>query len=463
MEKEIQIELSAESEVGSGYYYASLELPASREQIRDAQQKARWTDSTTQLRTIGVTSCAVIPNLVFARLDTTSIDEMNFLAHRLESMDASERLIYHGLYQHLCKDEEFADPLSVNDLINMTYGLDSVMVASNVTNLKELGQFVIDNELNENVNAIPEDSVYLIDLEKLGRLQQSVDSGIFIGNLYIVAGDFEMPQVYDGVNLPEMPEVQGIPEIIEKLAEYAGSQEEADELTKRYAEMTDDHQMLFKAVLEAEDINSASVALERMDQLHRYTLAHFESEPDTFFKEYLLHHLDTRFDPKWLDTMVAGIEGQTLLERLGAKQTSYGILSAPGHPLFELVTHDAPKGVQQIDVHEIRSLNAMDGIIFQGCGGNLQEWVDGLNQLMTQEGILRNGTQLTEAYTFNHEGLTNLLFPFKEGMDIDFGRFAMWRLATHEQFGGTWLSDYISNRLDADIEEPMDEPQEMSQ
>ena len=35
MEKEIQIELSAESEVGSGYYYASLELPASREQIRD--------------------------------------------------------------------------------------------------------------------------------------------------------------------------------------------------------------------------------------------------------------------------------------------------------------------------------------------------------------------------------------------------------------------------------------------
>ena len=69
MEKDIQIELSAESEVGSGYYYASLELPASREQIRDAQQKARWTDSPTQLRTIGVTSCAVIPNLVFARLD----------------------------------------------------------------------------------------------------------------------------------------------------------------------------------------------------------------------------------------------------------------------------------------------------------------------------------------------------------------------------------------------------------
>ena len=27
------------------------------------------------------------------------------------------------------------------------------------------------------------------------------------------------------------------------------------------------------------------------------------------------------------------------------------------------------------------------------------------------------------------------------------GRLAMWRLQTHEQFGGTWLSGYVPNRL----------------
>lgn len=27
------------------------------------------------------------------------------------------------------------------------------------------------------------------------------------------------------------------------------------------------------------------------------------------------------------------------------------------------------------------------------------------------------------------------------------GKLAMWRLQTHEQFGGTWLSDYVPNRL----------------
>ena len=29
----------------------------------------------------------------------------------------------------------------------------------------------------------------------------------------------------------------------------------------------------------------------------------------------------------------------------------------------------------------------------------------------------------------------------------------MWRLQTHEQFGGTWLSDYVPNRLGGFIEE----------
>jgi hypothetical protein len=29
----------------------------------------------------------------------------------------------------------------------------------------------------------------------------------------------------------------------------------------------------------------------------------------------------------------------------------------------------------------------------------------------------------------------------------------MWRLQTHEQFGGTWLSDYVPNRLGGFVSE----------
>ena len=53
----------------------------------------------------------------------------------------------------------------------------------------------------------------------------------------------------------------------------------------------------------------------------------------------------------------------------------------------------------------------------------------------------------TEAVSsFQHDGVTCLLFPF-EGVELDMGKLAMWRLQTHGQFAGTWLSDYVPNRL----------------
>ena len=88
-----------------------------------------------------------------------------------------------------------------------------------------------------------------------------------------------------------------------------------------------------------------------------------------------------------------------------------------------------------------------EGIIFQGCGGELQEWVDGVNEMLTEEGILLNDTKFSKIDVFKHEGLTNLLFHFTEDVKLNIGKLAMWRLKTHGQFGGTWLSDYVPNRL----------------
>lgn len=47
---------------------------------------------------------------------------------------------------------------------------------------------------------------------------------------------------------------------------------------------------------------------------------------------------------------------------------------------------------------------------------------------------------------FEYEGLTNLLFKFNN-RKLDIGKLAIWRIQTHEQFGGMWISDYIENRL----------------
>ena len=69
-----------------------------------------------------------------------------------------------------------------------------------------------------------------------------------------------------------------------------------------------------------------------------------------------------------------------------------------------------------------------------------------INQMLEQEGILPKGKRLDDVAVFRNEGMTNLLFFFGEEKP-DIGKLAVWRLKTHLQFGGTWMSDYVNNRL----------------
>ena len=104
--------------------------------------------------------------------------------------------------------------------------------------------------------------------------------------------------------------------------------------------------------------------------------------------------------------------------------------------------------VKQITTDDLRHLEDKEGLILQGCGGPLQEWVDGINELFTEAGILLNGStfQAENVSVFQHGEVTNMLFPF-EGVELAIGKLAIWRIQTHGQFGGTWLSDYVPNRL----------------
>lgn len=105
--------------------------------------------------------------------------------------------------------------------------------------------------------------------------------------------------------------------------------------------------------------------------------------------------------------------------------------------------------VKQITTDDLRKMKDTEGLILQGCGGSLDEWVDGINDMLTESEILLNGTKFKaeNCCVFENEGLTNLMFPFSEDVKLDVGKLAMWRLQTHSNFGGKWLSDYVDNRL----------------
>ena len=102
--------------------------------------------------------------------------------------------------------------------------------------------------------------------------------------------------------------------------------------------------------------------------------------------------------------------------------------------------------IERITADDLRDMEHQEGLVLQGCGGEAQERLDGINDLLTQDSILQNGSRFETVKVFQHDGLTNLLFPF-EDIQVDMGKLAMWRLQTHGVFGGTWLSDYVPNRL----------------
>ena len=115
--------------------------------------------------------------------------------------------------------------------------------------------------------------------------------------------------------------------------------------------------------------------------------------------------------------------------------------------------------VKQITTDELRKMKGTEGLILQGCGGSLDEWIDGINDLLTGSEILLGGTKFKaeNCCVFENEGLTNLMFPFSEDVKLDMGKLAIWRLQTHGNFGGKWLSDYVDNRLGGFLSEEMAE------
>lgn len=102
--------------------------------------------------------------------------------------------------------------------------------------------------------------------------------------------------------------------------------------------------------------------------------------------------------------------------------------------------------IREISVDKLRRMEDQEGLIIQGCGGDLQEWVDGINEILTEEGILKKGTKFEDVYSFQRGEVTCLLFPFKDAY-LDFRESDILRLheimmsMTGYEFGGRYKTN----------------------
>ncbi len=119
--------------------------------------------------------------------------------------------------------------------------------------------------------------------------------------------------------------------------------------------------------------------------------------------------------------------------------------------------------IKNITTNDLRCMNGKEGLILQGCGGEVQEWVDGINNILKDNGILLDDTKFESVSVFQNDGVTCIFYPF-DNVHLDVGKLAMWRLQSYTAFAGTWLSDYVDNKLggfEAEQSDDMDERQVM--
>lgn len=76
--------------------------------------------------------------------------------------------------------------------------------------------------------------------------------------------------------------------------------------------------------------------------------------------------------------------------------------------------------INTITAEDLRRMPDKEGLILQGCGGDLTEWVDGINEMLTKAGILKDGSQFENVFAFQHGELTCLLYPFDD-VKLDIG------------------------------------------
>ena len=269
-------------------------------------------------------------------------------------------------------------------------------VVSGISNDRQLGDFVKDNEMEPYMQKMTNETLNLLDSEKVGKKFREAECGVFVNGHYVARLGYSWPKVYDGENLPESerkaigggfiqmliaksglenPEeaeksavLIGLPidtETAKTIAQAVGEQRIEDtvyfdfqsplswltdevyssnekfgklnNLAFVYETLSADDKLKFKAVTEGLQCRDLDVAQEIINNLDKYQISHYTSCYETYAKVYMQINLPTDFDISILEGCNLANLGRTLCDRLECKMTDYGVVSSEGGQIFATV------------------------------------------------------------------------------------------------------------------------------
>ena len=175
-----------------GYHGADLELPASRYEVDDALQRAHVPEGG------GYELHGFRGFLSFVRSALTlsgskTLEELNLLAVKAGRMNETQLGAYEGILK-LRQDADIDHPMSMKELINAAYNVDSFEFHPGVINDYDLGAICMQSGMLDLIQDLPD--------EALRRNEQ----GTFTSQGYVYCSSKDWQEVYDGVHLPEQPD-----------------------------------------------------------------------------------------------------------------------------------------------------------------------------------------------------------------------------------------------------------------
>lgn len=349
---------------------AYVTLPANKNTVIDMMDRAKIFGETF----VRIDCCDEFPELNGFEFDEEpTLDELNFLAARIEEIceEPMQKCAYQAL---LCR------PMTtINEAINRTYNLETIPVYP-CANYREYGEIVLDNEMLEGLEDVPDEFYDLLDFEKIGRVMAERESGVFIDGYYVVTDCYEPVLVYNE-KLPkksddwlfrlqitgrnEQQEILTLPtddktmsELAEKLFEkhiedctcfsfesaipqidkrcFHGMEDvrSLNEFAKDFFELSREDAAKCKAVLQNCFCNSVEKLQTVMQNLDRYDFDSSVQDFGEYGEKYILKMLPENFDKDVLTGIGSVVFTGNLFAANGCKFTEYGVVSGLGGQLY---------------------------------------------------------------------------------------------------------------------------------
>ena len=348
-------------------YGLSVKFPMTAFEMEDALDKLKQRESVVRFE-ISKYDNMELPMGICDKEFSADIYRLNLFAERLEKLEFMEMTAFKSL---LVSNPESG----FEDMLLMTYGLDSVMVYP-CQSCYELGETVIENEMMPELESCSDEILELLDRDKIGSIFQERDGGKFIDGCYCVTSGYEPPDINIEIGRPEpcffrllvapnsekreqahwvtMPfdeethlylsemkclEFQSaLPGITKKSFNSEIKISILNQLAKSLSELSHNDFVKLKAVMETENINDVSDAAAALDRLSEYEFDQSVQDYNEFGRAYLSRNLPTNFDVSALNNMNLYDFSMKILAQTGGEVTSCGAISGRGHELYSALT-----------------------------------------------------------------------------------------------------------------------------